>query len=75
MRKVMPISRKVERSNPKAILGGIVALLREKPRYLTEIERELSISRNWLSGFMTALEALDIVERKGTCTFKLYKLR
>jgi len=41
---------------------------------LSDLERHLRISRNWLSSFMSALEALGIVECKGTRTYKLYML-
>jgi len=35
----------------------------------------LGISRNWLSGFMAALEACEVVNRHGTRTFKIYELK
>jgi DNA-binding HxlR family transcriptional regulator len=41
---------------------------------LSELERSIGISRNWLSGFMAALEALGAVECRGTRTFKIYVL-
>jgi len=41
---------------------------------LSGLERSIGISRNWLSGFMAALEALGVVECRGTRTFKIYVL-
>jgi DNA-binding HxlR family transcriptional regulator len=41
---------------------------------LSELERSIGILRNWLSGFMAALEALGVVECRGTRTFKIYVL-
>ena len=41
---------------------------------LSDLERGLGITRNWLSGFMAALEALGLVKCKGTRTYKLYML-
>jgi len=41
---------------------------------LSDLERGLGITRNWLSGYMAALEALGMVECKGTRTYKLYML-
>lgn len=41
---------------------------------LSELERSLGVSRNWLSGFMAALEALGVVACKGTRTYKIYML-
>ena len=41
---------------------------------LSELERSIGISRNWLSGFMAALEAVGVVECRGTRTFKIYVL-
>jgi len=41
---------------------------------LSDLERRLGITRNWLSGYMAALEALGMVECKGTRTYKLYML-
>ncbi|MEM3602770.1 MAG: hypothetical protein QXN87_08885 [Candidatus Bathyarchaeia archaeon] len=42
---------------------------------LSELERALGVSRNWLSGFMAALEALGIVDCRGTKTYKLYMVK
>ncbi|MEM2493656.1 MAG: hypothetical protein QXE23_08980 [Nitrososphaerota archaeon] len=42
---------------------------------LSELERALGVSRNWLSGFMAALEALGVVECRGTKTYKLYMIK
>jgi len=66
---------KVETSRPNVVLEAIIALLREKPRHLSELDRELGISRNWLSGFMAALEAVGMVDRRGTRTLKIYELK
>jgi len=41
---------------------------------LSDLERGLGITRSWLSGFMSALEALGLVKCKGTRTYKLYML-
>jgi len=41
---------------------------------LSDLERGLGVTRNWLSGFMSALEALGMVKCKGTRTYKLYRL-
>jgi len=68
------IHEKVETSNPKRVLESVLRLLQEKPRSLTQLDRELGISRNWLSGFMAALEACEVVNRHGTRTFKIYEL-
>jgi len=67
--------RKVETSSPKRVLESVLEPLREKPRYLSELDRELGITRNWLSGFLAGLEALGIVNRRGTATFKIYELK
>jgi len=66
---------KVETSNPKRVLESVLRLLQERPRYLTQLDRELGITRNWLSGFMAALEACDVVNRRGTRTLKIYELK
>lgn len=42
---------------------------------LSDLERVLGVSRNWLSGFMAALEALGVVECRGTRTYKIYVFR
>jgi len=41
---------------------------------LSDLERGLDITRNWLSGYMSALEALGMVKCKGTRTCTLYML-
>ena len=66
---------KVETSRPKAVLEAIIALLKNKPGNLSDLDGKLGINRNWLSGFMAGLEALGIVNRWGTATFKIYQLK
>ena len=41
---------KVETSRPNVVLEAIIALLKNKPRNLSDLDRKLGISRNWLSG-------------------------
>jgi|GEM_PF-4465799 len=65
-----------EEDEAKQVLREILRLL---DRYgflsLTDLSRMVSEgTRNWLSGYMAALEALDIVKRRGTATHKLYTL-
>lgn len=63
--------------------GDPVGVLREVRRViersgmasLSELERATGVSRNWLSGFMAALEALGVVECRGTRTYKLYMVK
>jgi len=62
--------------------GEPEAVFREVRRFLgdagmaclSDLERELGITCNWLSGFMSALEALGLVRCRGTRTYKLYML-
>ena len=62
--------------DPEGVLREVKRLLSANGMAsLSELERSTGISRNWLSGFMAALEALGLVECKGTRTFKLYVLR
>ena len=57
----------------KDALKGVRRLLEKNGMAsLSELKLELHITRNWLSGFMSALVALGIVECKGTRTYKLY---
>jgi len=65
-----------EEDEAKHVLRQILQLL---DRYgflsLTDLSRMVSEgTRNWLSGFMAALEALNIVKRRGTATHKIYTL-
>jgi len=65
-----------EKAKMKETLRQILRLL-DKYGFLslTDLSRMVSEgSRNWLSGFMAALEALDIVKRRGTATHKIYIL-
>lgn len=39
------------------------------------LERALGVTGNWLSGFMSALKALGIVECRKTKTYKLYMMK
>ena len=60
---------KVETSMPKAVLEAIIALLKNKPGNLSDLDGKLGISRNWLSGFTAhAGEAIrrrvELEERK-----------
>ncbi|MBS7646690.1 MAG: hypothetical protein QW566_00120 [Candidatus Jordarchaeales archaeon] len=62
--------------NPHETLQQISRLLEKNGLMsLSDLERSIGVSRNWLSGFMAALEAIDLVERKGTRTFKLYMIK
>lgn len=62
--------------DPKGVLREARQLLSKSGMAsLSELERRLGTTRNWLSGFMSALEALDVVECRGTRTYKLYMLR
>jgi Mn-dependent DtxR family transcriptional regulator len=61
--------------SPVEVLREVRGVLRRRGlASLSELERELGIRRSWLSGFMGALEALGVVECKGTRTFKIYVL-
>ncbi len=66
-----------ESSEEKAALQQILNLLNQH-RFLslTDVSRmtfDLG-TRNWLAGFMAALEATGVVERRGTATHKLHVL-
>ena len=61
--------------NPRLVLEGVRRFLNDSGMAsLSDLERGLGITRNWLSGFMAALEALGLVKCKGTRTYKLYML-
>jgi DNA-binding HxlR family transcriptional regulator len=61
--------------NPRSVLEEVRRhLSKNGMSSLSELERSIGISRNWLSGFMAALEALGVVECRGTRTFKIYVL-
>lgn len=52
--------------DPKNVLEEVRRLLSENGMAsLSELERYTGVSRNWLSGFMAALEALGVVSCKG----------
>jgi 2-polyprenyl-3-methyl-5-hydroxy-6-metoxy-1,4-benzoquinol methylase len=62
--------------NPHAVLKEILNLLKkESIASITEIERAIGVGRNWLSGFLAALYALDLLHCKGTRTHKLFMIR
>jgi DNA-binding IclR family transcriptional regulator len=63
----------VDTEDPKGVLEEVKRLLEQKNMAtLSGLERSTGITRNWLSGFMSALVALGIAECKGTRTYKLY---
>jgi len=60
--------------NPRSVLEEVRRhLSKNGMSSLSELERSIG-ARNWLSGFMAALEALGVVECRGTRTFKIYVL-
>jgi len=62
--------------NPHAVLKEILTLLKkESIASITEIERAIGVGRNWLSGFLAALYAMDLLSCKGTRTHKLFMIR
>ena len=62
--------------NPGGVLREVKRLLSVNGMAsLSGLERSMGISWNWLSGFMAALEALGLVDCKGTRTFKIYMLK
>ena len=66
----------VDTNDPKGVLREVRQLLNKTGMAsLSELERKLGITRNWLSGFMSALVAMDVVVCKGTKTYKLYMLK
>jgi DNA-binding IclR family transcriptional regulator len=57
------------------VLGEVRRLLeRNGMASLSELEKAIGVSRNRLSGFMAALEALGIFSCKGTRTYRIYML-
>jgi len=61
--------------DPKGLFEEVKRFLsRNGMASLSELERAIGVSRNWLSGFMAALEALGVVACKGTRTYKIYVL-
>jgi hypothetical protein len=64
-----------EKRRWKEMLQEVERLLK-KHNYmsLSDLCRILPVSRNWLAGFMAGLQALRIVELRGTRTHKLYRL-
>jgi len=61
--------------NPRLVLEEVRRFLNDSGMVsLSDLERGLGITPNWLSGFMSALEALGLVKCKGTRTYKLYML-
>jgi len=61
--------------NPHAVLKEVLSLLKkESIASITDIERALGVGRNWLSGFLAALYALDLLKCKGTRTHKLFMI-
>jgi len=66
----------VDTNDPKGVLREVRQLLNKTGMAsLSELERKLGITRNWLSGFMSALVAMDVVVCKDTKTYKLYMLK
>jgi len=66
----------VDTSDPGGVLKEVKRLLeRNGWMSLSDLERSIGVTRNWLSGFMSALEALGVVECRGTRTFKLYAVK
>ena len=62
--------------DPEGVLREVKeSLSRAEMASLSELEQSLRISRNWLSGFMSALVAVGMVECRGTRTYKLYMWR
>jgi len=62
--------------DPRGVLEDVRRLLSENGMAsLSELERMTGISRNWLSGFMAALEAIGLVNCRGTRTHKIYMLK
>lgn len=63
-------------ADPEGVLREVRRVIeRSGMASLSELERALGVSRNWLSGFMAALEALGVVECRGTKTYKLYMIK
>lgn len=63
----------VDTADPAGVLREVRRVIEKNGMAsLSELERALGVSRNWLSGFMAALEALGVVDCRGTRTFKLY---
>jgi len=66
----------VDTADPVGVLKEVRRLLeRNGWMSLSDLERSIGVTRNWLSGFMSALEALGVVECRGTRTFKLYAIK
>jgi len=66
----------VDTADPAGVLREVRRVIeRSGMASLSELERALGVSRNWLSGFMAALEALGVVECRGTKTYKLYMIK
>jgi len=66
----------VNTEDPRGVLEEVRRLLSQNGMAsLSDLERSMGVSRNWLSGFMAALEAVGVVSCKGTRTFKIYMLK
>lgn len=66
----------VDTADPAGVLREVRRVIEKNGMAsLSELERALGVSRNWLSGFMAALEVLGVVDCRGTKTFKLYMVK